>query len=58
MLYNSNMNEYDVKVKQLSEDEQKMFVELIMSAYDNFVIDEETKNLLLKSIDTSFDVFF
>ena len=45
-------------MKELSNSEQEMFAELIVAAYDCFVIDEETKNALLECIDTPDGVFF
>lgn len=52
------MNEYHKKIKNLNLEEQQMYVDLIMSAYDCFLIEEETKNILLEKIDKSFDLFF
>lgn len=55
------MNEFQELCNQYSDSERQLIVSFVYSAYDNdkdYVMTDETKEYLLKYIDTSSDVFF
>jgi len=53
------MDTYIANLKQMSEDQQKDFVYLMLQAYDCNRINDEQLKCLLEGIDTSvIDVFF